>query len=293
MEANIKMIIDVSYSQGKIDYKALANSKTVDGIIIRAGFGKNNIDTQFSNNIIGAVKYGIPIGIYWFSYAYTTEMARREAEYCLSAIKGFKISLPIFFDWEYDSDAYARKQGVKPTKDLITRMNKAFCKTIEKAGYVAGYYTNLDYEQNKIDCDKLTDYVKWYAQYADKAQSDYDLWQYSSKVKLAGITANTVDANKPSAEFRKRFLEKKLTAPLPTLDQGNTGTRVYNLQSCLNSLGITDNAGAMLKLDGIYGIKTAQAVFKFKQKYKLASKNGSHYGSKMYAKLKTLMEEGA
>ena len=144
--------------------------------------------------------------------------------------------------WEYDSDAYARKQGVKPTKDLITRMNKAFCKTIEKAGYVAGYYTNLDYEQNKIDCDKLTDYVKWYAQYADKAQSDYDLWQYSSKVKLAGITANTVDANKPSAEFRKQ---------------------------------------------------TAQAVFKFKQKYKLASKNGSHYGSKMYAKLKTLMEEGA
>lgn len=287
------MVIDVSYAQGKIDFKKLANSKSIDGIIIRAGYGKNNIDEQFQNNIIGATKYGIPIGIYWFSYAYTPDMARAEAEYCINAIKGYKISLPIFFDWEYDSEVYARKHNVKVSRDLITRLNKAFCKAIEKAGYVAGFYTNLDYEQHKIDCSKLTDYVKWYAQYASKAQSDYDLWQYSSKVKVDGVTANTVDANKPSAEFRKRFLEKKLTAPLPTLDQGNTGTRVYNLQSCLNSLGITDDSNAMLKLDGIYGIKTAQAVFKFKKKYNLASNNGSHYGSKMYAKLKTLMEEGA
>lgn len=284
------MIIDVSYAQGKINFKALSG---IDGIIIRAGFGKNNIDKQFSNNIIGATKRKIPIGIYWFSYAYTTDMARKEAQYCLDAIKGYNISLPIFFDWEYDSEVYARKQGVKVTKDLITRMNKAFCKVIEKAGYTAGYYTNLDYEQHKIDCSQLKGYVKWYAQYSSKAQSTYDLWQYSSEVKVSGITQNLVDANKPSPAFYKRFISNhNVNVPKPSLKQGDTGTKVYNLQACLNKLGFTDNANSRLALDGIYGIKTAQAVEKFKRKYKLSSTNGSVYGLLMYSKLKSLIKAG-
>lgn len=285
------MIIDVSYAQGKIDWKAFSKDTSVDAVIIRAGFGRNNIDKQFASNIIGATKYKIPIGIYWFSYAYTTDMARDEARACLEAIKGYKVSLPIFFDWEYDSDLYARKQGVKPSKDLITRMNKAFCKTIEKAGYRAGYYLNLDYENNKIDCSQLKDYVKWYAQYASKAERSYDLWQYSSKVKVEGITANTVDANKPSDDFRAQFLNKKITAPKPTIKQGETGANVYRLQVCLNALGFTDVSKSRLATDGVYGIKTAQAVEAFKRKYKLPSKNGSIYGAVMYAKLKEVLSD--
>lgn len=36
------------------------------------------------------------VGIYWFSYAYTEEMARKEANYCLNAIKNYDIDYPIF-----------------------------------------------------------------------------------------------------------------------------------------------------------------------------------------------------
>ena len=279
------MIIDVSYSQGKIDFNKLSKEKELQGIIIRAGYGKNNIDTQFQHNIVQATKHKMKIGIYWFSYAYTVDMARKEASYCLDAIKGYDIKLPIFFDWEYDSEVYARKNGVKPNRALITDMNKAFCDVVEKHGYVAGYYSNLDFEQSKLNVNELKKYVKWYAQYSTKASKDYDLWQYSSKAKLAGITANTVDANKPSAEFTKKFLSDKLKVPKAPLNYKDTGNEVKELQQCLNK-----TLNLHLKVDGIYGNLTAEAVAKFKEKYKLSSYNGKHYGNIMKAKLETLIK---
>lgn len=187
-------IIDVSYHQGNIDFKKVKASG-IDGVIIRAGYGQNNIDKKFKTYIKAATDAGLLIGIYWFSYAYTVEMAKREAEYCLRAISGYDIKLPIFFDWEYDSMSYAGRNGVRPGKDLITEMNLAFCQIVKNSGRRAGYYFNLDYLRNYIDASKLEGFYRWFARYTNEEQTDCDLWQYSSSGRVEGISTN-VDMNK-------------------------------------------------------------------------------------------------
>ena len=156
-------IIDVSEHQGAINFKKV-KADGISGVIIRAGYGKGNVDSCFTRNIDGAISAGIEyIGIYWFSYAYSVEMAKREAQFCNDVIAKYKskINLGVYFDWEYDSFNYAQKMGVNPTKALITSMNVEFCKRITELGYVAGYYLNWDYSQNHIDESKLKSYKRW------------------------------------------------------------------------------------------------------------------------------------
>ena len=48
---NVKRIIDVSKFQGEIDWYALKNSNTVDGVILRIGLGSTLLDEQAKRNI--------------------------------------------------------------------------------------------------------------------------------------------------------------------------------------------------------------------------------------------------
>ena len=83
-------IIDVSEHQGRIDFNKVKASG-IEGVIIRAGFGKGNIDERFKENIEGAIEAGFDnLGVYWFSYAFTVEMAKREAQFCNDVIAAYK-----------------------------------------------------------------------------------------------------------------------------------------------------------------------------------------------------------
>lgn len=189
-------IIDVSVHQGKIDWNKV-KAAGIEGVVIRAGYGKGNIDKQFINNIEGAIEVGLKyIGVYWFSYAYTIDMARREAQYVNDVCSAYKnkINLGVYFDWEYDSMNYAKKLNMKCDKTLITDMCLSFCKKITELGYKAGYYLNLDYSKNYIDESKLKDYRRWFARYVSERQADCYLWQYTSNGKVSGISG-AVDMN--------------------------------------------------------------------------------------------------
>ena len=185
--------IDVSQWQGTINWNLVKN----DGVqfaFLRAGFGKNNIDTTYHRNAREANRVGIPIGLYWFSYALNVDMARKEAQYAVQAAKNYKITYPIAFDLEYDTVSYASKKGVTITKSLATQMAKAFCEEVKRLGYIPMVYTNLDYLNRYFDRSQLP-YDLWYAHYASKAAiADKEIWQYSSKGKVAGISGN-VDMN--------------------------------------------------------------------------------------------------
>ena len=80
MEAVYRKVYDFSVHNGRIDWDRLKESG-VDFVMLRAGYGKNNIDERFYDNASACMRLGIPFGIYWFSYAYTEEMAEREAGY--------------------------------------------------------------------------------------------------------------------------------------------------------------------------------------------------------------------
>ncbi len=190
-------IIDVSVHQGVIDWKKVKASG-VSGAIIRAGYGKGNIDKKFEANIKGAINAELEhLGVYWFSYAYTKEMAAKEADYCHKAIEKYKsvLDLGVYFDWEYDSMNFARKNGAAPNKAKITEMNEAFCERITKLGYIAGYYLNNDYKKNYIDISKLKKFRKWFAWYNAKLyEADCYLWQKTSSDRVNGV-AGPVDMN--------------------------------------------------------------------------------------------------
>ena len=136
--------IDVSEHQRNINWSQVKNAG-VKFAMIRAGYGKNNVDDYFHQNAKNALAVGIPIGIYWFSYAYTVDMARNEANYAIALAKQYNVTWPICYDLEYDTVNYAAKNGVTITKSLATQMAKAFCDTVKAAGYTPMNYSNLDY----------------------------------------------------------------------------------------------------------------------------------------------------
>lgn len=185
--------IDVSQWQGNIDWQSV-KSAGVQFAMLRAGYGRNNLDTKFHRNAQGAVAAGIPIGLYWFSYALNVDMARKEAQYAVELAKKYKITWPIAYDLEYDTVSYALKNGVTITKSLATQMAKAFCEEIKRLGYLPMVYTNLDYLNRYFDRSQLP-YDLWYAQYAPAADvKEKAIWQYSSKGSVAGIEG-AVDLN--------------------------------------------------------------------------------------------------
>ena len=95
--------IDVSRHQGTIDWNSV--KPNIDFAIIRAGFGKNNIDAKARRNVSECERLGIPYGLYWFSYALHPEMAKKEAEYMIDFIGEHRPEYPIVYDFEYDTVA--------------------------------------------------------------------------------------------------------------------------------------------------------------------------------------------
>lgn len=189
--------IDLSTFQKQVDWKKVKN----DGIafaILRAGFGNTATqqDAMFKTHMDGALDIGIPVGVYWFSYARSVEEARKEAKACLSVIEPYKskITYPVFFDFEYDSETYAEKAGVKVDARYVTDVTKAFCETIAAAGYQAGYYTNQDYYKNKLYPDELGNYDLWLADYTGGPAYPCAIQQTSSTGEVDGINGN-VDTN--------------------------------------------------------------------------------------------------
>ena len=91
----------------EIDWEAVKASG-IDFAILRAGYGKNNIDAYFTYNISECNRLGIPVGVYWFSYAWDEESAAEEARYCMNAIAPYKVELPVSCDIEGATVTYAQ-----------------------------------------------------------------------------------------------------------------------------------------------------------------------------------------
>ncbi len=189
------MGIDVSKWNGKIDWKAVKNSG-VSYVIIRCGYrgssqGSLIEDPQFTTNIKGATAAGLKVGVYFFTQATDEIEAVEEASYVLDKIKKYKISYPVFLDVEPSGG-----RGDKIDKATRTAVCKAFCETIQRAGYTAGIYANKTWLNQKMDASQLNAYKIWLAQYAASPtySGKYDMWQYTSKGKVSGINGD-VDLN--------------------------------------------------------------------------------------------------
>ena len=189
--------IDVSKWNGTIDWASVKNSG-IDYVIIRAGYGTSTVDPQFKSYIEGAKKAGLKIGVYWFSYATSVEKAKQEAQACLQTLSPYKSSInyPVFFDFEYASVDYARKNGINITKNLASQMANAFLNTVKSQGYTTGLYTNREFSNTYYNTDLLYSNNLWVAQYnsTNSFGKPYPIWQYSESGKVPGISG-AVDLN--------------------------------------------------------------------------------------------------
>ena len=177
--------IDVSAWQGDIDFVALKEAG-VEFIIIRVGGTKGTngeyfLDSKFEQNIRNANEYGIPVGIYFYSYADSIEGATNDAKWVIEQIKDYKVDLPIAFDWEewaYFNDYHFSFFG-------LTSMAESFLKTIEEAGYQGMLYSSKIY----LDYVWLpTSYDIWLAHYTHQTSyENYRFWQMCDNGLVDGI----------------------------------------------------------------------------------------------------------
>lgn len=188
-----KFGVDVSDWQGEIDWEA-AKAAGVQFAMIKAGSGQSGSEDTFRYNADECTRLGIPFGVYFFSYAYNTDYARKEARRCLEMVRGYKLSYPIAWDYEYASYDYNVIMGVTPTRSLVSDMARAFLEEIEAAGYYAALYANPDYINRFFDARLINRYDIWLAQWQgndkrpeDKPPMAGGMWQYSNQGHIDGI----------------------------------------------------------------------------------------------------------
>ena len=189
-------VIDVSSWQGDIDWSTVKNH--IDGAIIRCGWGKDvtkQDDAKFHQNVKGCIENGIPFGVYLYSYAKTIERAESEAAHVLRLCNPYKdkLTFPVYYDLEEDG-----------TQEGAVERAIVFANILESQGYTVGMYAN-EYWWNKFLKDGLDKYTKWVAKYSSvkpNVSGTYDIWQYSSKGSVSGISGR-VDMNHCYRDFSK------------------------------------------------------------------------------------------
>ena len=176
--------IDVSYAQGVIDWEKVKASGQVDFAILRAGYGRETtqVDTQFERNYAACKRLGIPIGVYWYSYATTATEAEQEAKVCLQTIQGKQFEYPVAFDIE--------EARCLPQADALST---AFCTVLENAGYYTAIYTFKSALESNFSAavkNRYDIFLSHIGVQQTDYTGDYGLWQYSWTGCIPGISGD-------------------------------------------------------------------------------------------------------
>lgn len=259
----MKKGIDVSTYQGNIDWRKVKLAG-VDFAILKCNAGKE-VAERFETNYSAAKAVGMPVGAYLYSYALSPAEARAEATACITTLAGKKFEYPIFFDIERNAQFAL---GAAAVSEII----RAFCETLEDAGYFAGVYASKSHLENYVELDVRERYCIWIAHYGVEKTSytgKYAMWQFTDKGRVDGISGNVDVSNcyenfgyiqelgmngfAPAAEIIPD--KSRVSATLPTVRLGSTGNYISLLQSILNIKGY--DCG---KIDGIFGEMTKKSV---------------------------------
>ncbi len=187
---------DFSYHQGKIDASKFKNEILFGILRVQAGYTfedpmHKNYEKQFIDN-------KIPFAEYAYGCYVSVSDAIAEAKSFLKRITNQvpKNKLRLAIDIE--------KNACKSKQELVSA-TQAFVNTVKNAGYDCGIYSGAYFFNSNnlksIKCD-----FRWIASYAlhddgkphFRPSISFDLWQFSSKGHLSGVTENTVDLNLPS-----------------------------------------------------------------------------------------------
>lgn len=218
--------IDVAKYQGTIDWQQVAASG-VDFVMVRVGnrtqeTGIITEDTNAKFNMQEASKYGIKVGVYFFSTAISKEEVLEEADWVADYIAKYQITYPVVYNCEGFENPENRQYNL--TKTQRTDFALAFLKRIAEHGYTPMFYAakgelegDSKWETSRIE----SAYKIWVAQYptapypttpASNYTGKHDMWQYTNQGTVPGIK-KPVDMNVAYFGFRMTESAQDSEAP--------------------------------------------------------------------------------
>lgn len=183
----MKDLIDVSRYQGVIDWEKLVGK--IGGAMLKTvstnkSFGGIYIDPQFEHNYAECKRLGIPVGVYYYTYAQDAATVQAELAKLREALTGKTLNLPVAVDVEDNK--------LKPlSADALTDLVIAAADAIESWGLYAMVYTYTYYANTELNMDRLAAYDLWIADYrGTRPTRKHGMWQYTSTGQLDGISGN-------------------------------------------------------------------------------------------------------
>lgn len=195
--------MDVSQHNGKINFKK-AKRDGIEFVFIRVGYTgytkssfSLNLDKKYKTYIKDATRAGLKVGVYWYSQSTKVSEAKKEAKALLKAIKGYSITMPVVFDYEFADTKKGRLDSAKLSKTNMTANALAFLNTVSNAGYDACIYASENFLQEHLYANQISlSFKVWLANYSSKTnyKGDYEFWQHTAKGRVSGLRGN-VDIN--------------------------------------------------------------------------------------------------
>lgn len=196
---------DISHHQDASEAEMrAAKANGFEFVVIRASHGMTCIDTKFRRHYDAARAAGLFIFVYFYLYYADKEKSAREVANALKVIKGLKIDGCVFIDLEH--------RGEYDEDDYLSMLSKAECtdralyavSEIQKAGFSAGIYADVDWMKNEMEMSRIpSDVLVWCADWHGKL--DYkgrcEMRQYTSKGTIAGIGSGSVDLNELLTDY--------------------------------------------------------------------------------------------
>lgn len=221
----MRPIMDVSRWQGSINWDKVKASGLVSGVMLKAVSTNRKlskrkdglyIDPTFERNYAECKRLGIPVGVYYYTYATDKEMADAELALLKAALTGKIFELPISVDVE---DNKIKNLSTQALTDLAAYA----LDTVERWGFYALLYVGLNFAQTElyIGGAALRKYDVWLAKYPkdksktkpeDKPKTDFSfgMWQYTSTASVPGVSGN-VDLSHAYKDYVKIIAKKGLT----------------------------------------------------------------------------------
>lgn len=274
----MKAIIDLSHHQApeKINYDKLA--KQVDLVIIRTQYGSKLVDRHYKTHHAEFKKRGVPTAAYAWVRGVSEKDMEVEATDFYNRTKDLN---PTF--WFLDVEEESMKDMRGGVKAYVKKLRSLGAKKV--GVYIAHHlYDKFNLDMGDFDAVWIPRYgMNTGKLHATKPAFTCDLWQYTSVGRLDGYSGdldlNVVVSDKKIEYFTgvveqpKQPVKPNTSAaivPYPgVLFKVKTpymrGKDVERIQRALNiAIGFE-----LLKVDGIYGPKTAAAVRDYQRRHSL------------------------
>lgn len=203
-------IIDVSEFQGSIDWTAVVNAGLALAVI-RVQHGSSHEDLTYKANIPGAINAKANYAVYAYNGSVSVVDAKQEATDFYNRAQAVIGSNKQPRFWMIDVEEVTGSDMRSIISAYMDQLNSLGVPDSKIVLYIANQlYDSFNLDVARAGSIWIPSYGKNDGTVAGstKPNHPYDLWQYTSKGHIAGITQNTVDlSTDPSARFKENYLD--------------------------------------------------------------------------------------